>query len=518
MEDFRKIRNIIEFAEKILGMPLHAGQIFWLQNATKKVNILKPANQWGKTTVEAITHIYHAMCKPQLDRFNMTFDTWFDTRYETLNFGKTYEVARGVQEHIIDIVEGKYLLPDGNFNKSLLKDWAIVKIEDMPKLPRIVWATNAVTLIRSYDGIGESFKRKRLAFVGGDECGDIPELNLFLTGTLMPRVFFYQGSIHLVGTSQPKGVEYEDLAAAGEEAMTDDPQHSQYFVLSANTNPQMATIYQNDFMPTEHIKEIENIADPELKKQIIYGMYVDWSKHLYTWDEVNQMFTPDIPWDPETGFSEAPKEGSYYIFSVDMAASEDETSCTCIEYNIRESTADGSFKHFPHRIAYHRYWKGNTFPLYLQYQIILEDYFKFKRVSPKRCRFVYDAGSLGGKNAGEAFKEAYGYPFPPKGRSYAEIKGEAFGVVKEVLGRDRVFDIGEKGIKIDRNPKWGGIRASSQMKELRRQIEVASRDDDKLKQDQFSSFMMGLHYIERRTPKVVHTKAVDFNYNTFATR
>jgi len=510
-----KKRNIVEFANTILGIPLHSGQEYWLQNAWKMINILKPANQWGKTTGTAIFHIFQAMCKPGLDRFNVDFQTWYRMRYLTLNFGKTYEVAKGVMEAVIDITEGRYLLPNGSFNKSMLAGWAITDIWDMPKPPKIIWFNHTETLIRSYDGLGEAFKRLRLAYVSGDECGDIPEMQLFLNGTLLPRTFFFKAPIHLSGTSQPKGLEYEEIAEIAEKDMVEKGDKSNYFILSAKTNPEMASVYTNDFMPKEHIQEIENTADPELRKQIIYGLYVDYTEHLYSWDEVKQMFRTEMPYDPDSGFTQAPVEGAYYAFATDLAAAKDETSITCIRYNILRSKDEfGRVEYAPHQVVFHKAWRGNTLPLSVQYQIIKEYYLKFKRVSPNRTKFIYDAGSLGGKNAGEAFKDLNGLPFPPKGRSYAEIKAEMFMKVKEVLGRNREFVINEKGERVDKNPNWGGVRASIGCKELKRQMEVASRDDDKLKQDQFSSFAMALHYIEARAPKLVHTKAVDFNYQS----
>lgn len=505
-------RDIAAFARDILGVPLHAGQKYWLLNAWKKINILSPANQWGKTTSEAICHIFQAVCKPGLDKFKVDYLTWLSMRYPTLNAGKTYEVAKGVMEAAIDITEGRYLLPDGTLNKSLLSGWAIKDIWDMPKPPKIKWFNNSETLIRSYDGFGEAFKRLRLAFISIDETGDISELQLFLNGTLLPRTFFFNAPIHLVGTSQPKGFEYEEIKTLAERDMKENPKTTNYFVLSANTNPGMASVYANEFMNPEDIKEIEAIADPEMRKQIIYGQYVDYSEHLYTWEEANQMFRPDIPYDPESGFSELPVGNGYYVFATDLAASKDETSITCIRYNIIKSNIDGILTYAPHRVVFHKAWRGDTLPLSLQYQIISEYYMKFKRISPLRSKFLYDAGSLGGKNAGEAFRHLNGYPFPPKGRSYAEIKAEMFGKIKEVLGRGREFAINEKGERIDKNKEWGGVKASAKIKELRRQIEVASKDDVKMKQDQFSSFGMAIHYIEARAPKVVHTKAVDFNY------
>jgi len=506
-------KDMIYFVENILGMFVHPGQKRWFEKSTKPINILKPANQWGKTTAEAIKHIYEAVVKSKLDRFDMSPANKQEFGYLTLNVGKTYEISKGVQEQAVDIAEGKYLLPNGKYNKSLLKGWAIRDNWDAPpRLPQIIWWNHSRTLIRSYDGLGEAFKRLRLAFISADECGDIPELKLFLNGTILPRLFFFQGSVDLVGTSQPKGVEYEEIAEEAEEIYKEDPDNNQYFVISAKTDPEMASVYANIYMPKESIQNIEAIADPELRKQIIYGQYVDWSKHLYTWDEVSQMFKTDLEYDVESGFSEEPKENEYYAFGTDLAASEDETSCTCIRYNIRSKLSDGTFKYYPHRVVFHKAWKGDSFPLSVQYEMIKQIFLKFKIMSPARTKFIFDAGSLGGKNVEQAFKELHGYPFPPKGRSYAEIKAEGMGKVKEVLGRNREFIVGESGKIVDKNPDWGGIKASPKIAGLRRQLEIASKDDDKIKNDQYTSFMMALHYIEMRAPKSGHYKAVNFNY------
>lgn len=496
-------------------MPIHDGQDFWFKHSTKVVNILSPANQWGKTSAEAIKHIYHAVCKPQLDLFNVTFDTWSKQRYLTLNFGKTYEIAKGVLEAVIDITEGRYLLPDGTTNRSLLTNWAIVKIEEAPKLPKIIWFNNSETLIRSYDGLGESFKRLRLAFLSGDECGDIPELKLFLNGTLLPRVSFFQGSIDMIGTSQPKGIEYEEIKEEAENDMIANGEESNYFILSATIFPEMASVYTNKFMNRERLKQIEQTADPELKKQIIYGQYVDYSEHLYTWTEVSQMFDDEIPYNPETGLSETPEKDGYYVFAVDMAAGKDYTSCTCIRYNRTGKNPDGSIKQLPHKIVFHKSWKGESLPLSVQYELIKNYYKRFKDKSPNRTKFVYDAGSLGGKNAGDAFRELHGYPFPPKGRSYAEIKAEMFGKVKELLSKGRQFKINEKGDEVIIDPEWGGLRASYKLKELRRQLETASKDDDKLRNDEFSSLGMAVHFIEARAPKANAVRVSNFDMQGF---
>ena len=142
-------------------------------------------------------------------------------------------------------------------------------------MPKIVWFNKSETLIRSYDDLGSAFKRLKLAFISGDECGDIPELNMFLTGTLIPRVSFLRGTIDLVGTTQAKGLEYEALAESIEqelgieESMTDKEieeicREATRFIISFVSFPKYASVYANDFMPREAIADIESVADPEL--------------------------------------------------------------------------------------------------------------------------------------------------------------------------------------------------------------------------------------------------------------
>ena len=138
-EAFRS-KDVDLFAREVLGLDPHEGQMVWLNKSWKLINVLDPSNQWGKTLAEAIKHIYHCVTKPRLLNRVTNPDAWQSITYRTLNVGKTYEVARGVHEAIVDIVNGGVLLPDGSTNKSLLKGWAIKKVEDVQnKPPRIIW-------------------------------------------------------------------------------------------------------------------------------------------------------------------------------------------------------------------------------------------------------------------------------------------------------------------------------------------------------------------------------------------
>lgn len=509
LQSYSRNRDIIGFARDVLGLKdieQHVGQVAWAKNAWRLINILKPANQWGKTLIEAVFHIFFAMTKPTLvGRVNDDL-MWFGIRYETANVGKTYEVAKGVFETILDICEGKILLRDGTTNESLLEGWAITRVEDAPnKPPEIHWWNNAKTLIRSYDDFGASFKRKRLAFVSVDETGDIPELVRFLNGTLIPRVFFFRGPIHLVGTSQPDGIEYEQLAETAKDAYDENPDNTNYYF-------QTGSVYENPNIDPEFIRQLEAIADPEMKKQVIYGHYVDLGDHIYTYEEISRCFNNRLIWDEESGFSEAPQANGYYVMGVDLAATRDETSITVIRHNIFEQTTDGKKgRELPYRVVFHKAFRGDTMPLALQYEMIMHWFAMFKTVAPATTKFVFDAVALGGKNAEQAFSDLHGYPFPGPGSSYLTAKAEAIGTLKEVLGRGRRFVVNEEGKRVDENDEWGMLRISPAMGLLRRQMEAYRLDDKGIKQDRFMSLVMAIHYIEKRKPKLSHNRAVDFD-------
>lgn len=503
-------RKVSTFAQEILGVHLHDGQRRWVDNAWKVINILDPSNQWGKTLAESVFHIYHACVKPQLRSKITDYSTWNKIGYRTLNVGKTYEIAKGVMEMISDICEGNLLLPDGSTNKSVLKGWAITEFSDSSNKPPVVkWWNGSETLIRSYDDLGSSFKRLKLAFVSSDECGDIPELELFLNGTLLPRVAFWGGQIHLIGTHQPKGEEYAKISEMAQEDLVRakaENRESDYYHQTGN-------LFENPYMDAAFIKKLENIADPKLREQIIYGKYVDSRDHFFTFSEVDNMFV-DTPYNRQNGYTEVDDKGmqiinpkSNYVVSVDLAATEDETAVSAIEYGryVKSPMTDTQVE-LPYRVVFHKGFKGETIPISMQYELIKNWYLMFKSVC-KNTFFVYDAGSLGGKNAEDAFKELYGYGFPGLHKNYATEKAYAIGALKEVVGRGRRVVLSDTGRMEDVKLTWGFLKIPIGMKELRRQFEMYALDDKDIRQDRIATIWQAVHFIEKRRPKLSHNRA-----------
>ncbi|MDE1866711.1 MAG: hypothetical protein KGI08_03245 [Thaumarchaeota archaeon] len=461
--------NIGFFALHELGIDLTPKQLLWVTNSTKKINLLTPGNQWGKTLVEAVKHIWHANTKHLLEGRVASPEEWLKAEYETLNFGLTYEIAKPVKDYITKICEGELLIyePDGSshFNESKLKGWAIVDNKDNP-LPTITWFNGAKTLFRSYDNMGSSFKAKRLAFISGDEVGDIPELRTFVTGTLLPRLVAMDGKLDLVGTPQAdKSEEYQRMVTDAQ-----DDKDDLYYYLSGS-------MYDNLYLPKAAIQMTENIADPELRRQIIYGEFVSTGEKYFTWDEIRNAI------DMQLTLQDRARNGQY-ICSVDFSAAEDYTVIVVLDYS-RE----------PYKLVYHMRFKGKKVAVPMQYELVKDVVKRFN------ARLIIDSSALGGKNALSflATCNPIGFNFTPKSKAemLASFKIALQGGTSDKYKRDLSE---ENGIMVDKNPDWGLIRFPD-IPELIKELQNYRLDDESIKNDQVMALGMAVHWIEIRKPR-----------------
>lgn len=477
----------------------HEGQVKWLDNSDKLVNILRPGNQWGKTLVLAIKHIYHAMTKHELEKFNINQDNpkeWLKADYTTLNFGKTYEIAKGVHETIVSLIHGEYALVDHKtknmkLNKSRIET-AIVKHYDT-ELPYIIWWNGAQTLTRSTDDIGSSFKRRRLAFASGDEIGDIPDITSVLNATVLPRVAFYQGRVDLIGTPQDPG-EYQDLIDLAEYNMEQHGDKSTYYT-------QRGTMYENPGLSQDYVRQIENTADADLRRRIIYGDFAETGERYFTLNQVQNMVNEDLSWREDSGEIEKPQETGKYVEVADYASVNDRTVIAVLRWDVT-----------PIRLVHLRFFKGKDVPIPMQYEITREIYHRFKDVCGKfgKMDFIFDAQALGGKIAEEQLRDLHGIPFPGKGISPADAKAQALASLKGLMDEGRHL-VEIEGVTKDVNSSWGGIHIP-QVRPLRQELEGYKLKDDKIRNDFVIVLAMGAYFIQKRRPKagMQRVRSIDF--------
>lgn len=492
----RKIyHDPVAFAEIILGLKLHEGQIVWIRKSTKRINILRPGNRYGKTLVEAVKHIWQCMCKPNLEGKVNSHEEWLRVEYQTLNFGPTYELGRGALQLARDIVQGNILMPDGGTNKSLLKDWAIIDDRaDAQVLPYLEFKTGARLLGRSYSEMGVAFKMKALAFISGDECADIQELWTFTNNTLLPRMVSLNGSIDLVGTPQPEGTDYMTMIESAEEDMKrpDYKEKGLYYT-------QKGSMYENTFLPREAIEEIERIADPTMREQIIRGEYVEVGEKYFGFTRIQNAI------DNEMQLTEQGLPGRKYLTIADYAGGEsawaDYTVIATIDYTEE-----------PYRIVQFQRFKGGDISIPMQYKLTEEIVLRFGG----KGRLLIDSSSLGGKNAMAFLGHLNPISCDFSAGRQSIMKAEMLATLKITLDggnteRRRIREKNDLGDWEDKVKDWGLIRFPN-IPVLVNELQNYKLDDSKIRQDCVMVMAMGIHWIEMRRPKVIKKRAEDFDF------
>lgn len=492
-----KIRtDPIYFARHILGLPLHPGQIQWIRNSTKKINILRPGNRWGKSFVEAIIHIWHCICKPQLAGLIDSPRDWYDTTYQTLNFGPGYEQAREVLRLARDIVEGRVLIPRslqaqwGKTNQSKLKDWAIIDDKaDAQIMPQLFFYTGSKLLGRSYNDMGSAFKAKSLAFISGDECADIQELWTFTNVTLLPRLVSLRGILHFVGTVQSEGHDYMQMIELAEEDMNlPDWKNSGNFYI------QKGSMYDNDFLDKREIEQTEAVADEVLRKQIIYGEYVESGNKYFGWDRVTNAIDNNLELINQGG------AGRKYMVSADFAGGDsywaDFTVIMVVDYTEE-----------PYQVVHFWRIKGGDMPIPMQYLKVEEVCNNFSG------RLIIDGSALGGKNAFAFLKHLN----PISLQIVPKVKADMLSTLKVAFdgGQSKLFRR-EKGVDIDgktydKNPAWGLIRYPN-IPELMNELTNYKLDDKKVRNDCVMTLAQAIYWLELRRPKQKFTRMVALDF------
>jgi len=518
----------LEFADKMLGIWPHPGQQKWIRESSKRlISFLRPGNRWGKTLGEAILHIWEATIKPRRTGQVWSEDEWLRIPYDTLIFGPQYEQSREVLRLMVDMVEGNLNIqccPNCNSHKihkrtakdkifnclhcgykfknakyrvndSSLKGWAIEDDKSSAQLmPGITWFNKSQTLGRSFDDMGKSFKMKALAFITGDECSDVQELYTFTTNTLLPRLASYKGSIHFVGTPQPNGFDYQRMIETAEEEMKRPNWDSQglYYV-------QRGSMYDNIYLDRTFIRQIESVADPELRRQIIDGEFVNVGEKFFGHERVRNMI------DPELKVIEEGIPGRMYLVSADFASG----NSLWADY-----TVIGVFDYTeePWKLVKFIRMKAKDVPVPLQYEMIRDLSRKF------RGKVIIDASGPGGKNAQAFLRDIYPINFDAgptgsggskKAQGLANLKSAMDGTGNVLLNRKLI--ITKDGVRKDLNKNWGLIRVPN-IPELIGELTNYAFADKKLRTDCVMMLMMAVDWLMMRRPKQSHNRAVSIDF------
>lgn len=429
------------------------------------------------------------MCKPMLTGKVNHWRDWLKVEYQTLNFGPTYELGRGALLTARDIVQGQFLLPDGTTNKSMLADWAIVADKsESNQLPYLEFKTGAKLLGRSYSEMGVAFKMKALAYISGDECADIHDLWTFTNNTLLPRLVSLDGTMDLVGTPQPDGNDYVRMIE-----MAEDDMKRKDYMTNGMFYTQRGSMYENEYLPRKAIEDIERIADPIMRRQIIEGEFVETGEKWFGYERVNNAVDTTIQ------LLEVGDPSRRYITSVDFAGGESEwADFTCMM--VIDYTEE------PYKVVYFNRFKGGDISIPMQYKMVEDVKTRFPG------HLIIDTSALGGKNALAFLFHLNPISFDTLPKTKTDMLGTMKivfdGGQSEKFRRTRVLD--ENQNWVDQNPTWGLIKFPH-IPALVSELQNYRLDDKKLRTDSVMTLGMALHWIELRRPRSMKRSVIDFD-------
>ena len=520
----------IAFVDEFLGILPHPGQRRWIRESQMRlISILRPGNKFGKTMVEALLHIWEAVTKPRIAGKVWSEDEWMRVQYQTLVFGPTYEQSRELLGMIIEMVQGNMIIsvcpycdshrinkknakdshykclmcgkiftqPKSRTNHSMLKDWAIeIDHSSSQLLPSITWFNRSQTLGRSYDEMGKAFKMKALAYITGDECADIAELYTFTSNTLLPRLFTMNGSIHFVGTPQPGGLDYVRMIE-----MAEDDMRRKDWKTKGQMYTQKGSIYENIFVDAEYIAKIEQVADPDLRRQIIDGEVVEIGDKFFGHDRIHNMVDKELRW------IDYGVPGRKYLVSVDFAFG----SSVWADYTV---IMVFDYTNEPWQVVHFKRFKASEVPVPIQYDLVRETIRNFPG------RLIIDSSGPGGKSAAAFLRDVHPINFEagPTGPNSSK-KEQGLTSLKTAMDggdsvelRRKVLTM-ESGKVKDLNPRWGLVRIPNDAI-LISELSSYKLQDKKLRTDCVMAMMMAVDWLMMRRPKQVKNRAMELDLLT----
>lgn len=248
----------------------HVGQRKWLREAFAPINVLVPGNRFGKSTVTAMRHMWFAATKFQPRGVNLIETA--EKPYQTISLAYSSEQAKIVFEMVRSIALSETFSP------------LVADIKESP-YPVVTLINGSKVNVRSAHDGGKYVDGFEYRYISLDEAGYIDDLKSLVNGVLMMRLAG-GGILDLLGT--PKGISSQGLYWYASRALSHAPR---YYGMRG-------TIYDNPFLPEADIKmrdELLTASDPNLRAQVIYGDFVDFSGLAFSHDARENMFRPGLP-------------------------------------------------------------------------------------------------------------------------------------------------------------------------------------------------------------------------------
>lgn len=475
------------FAEEFLGMELHPGQKKWLRNAKKKINLLNPANRWGKTVIVAIRHIHRNFYKKGVPRGNTA--GWQGQTYQTVNLAPLSSQTEQCFTYTKQILTSTFPIPqpDGSVrvNHCLIK-WFYDERRTQNTAPFAIYYTNnSSTEFRSTSGDrGDSIAAKPYGYISYDEGGRSHHLKSEMENTLLARLADWRGQLDIPSTpnsDSPSILDHYEMYQWGL-----DPNNPLYYT-------QEGDLDDNIFLSREAREEQKlTYANSPKRDQVLHGKFIFSGSMVFSADEILKSKDVTLSIKREEPY----KKDHVYMISIDTSIGSDSRVYTVLDYTHLKYDVYAK-KWFGHitQVA-KRAVVGNSMSPQLHMFELLDLYDTYNQVNNVKialetfngesARFYMDMP----RNL-QHVTTCYGSWQPPVPPGAPKKKQQAARLVKKA---DIIVSL-KKALSAFL------LRRPADDDEGSRQLQIYKEDDDKIPNDHTISLALGVYFVTDGKPK-----------------
>lgn len=282
-------QNWKPFEEYILQNISHSSQYKFLQNSTKKENVLHPGNGWGKTSVIAKKHIFYIL------------KHWLaGSKYRTLNVAITQDQSELIHDEIMRLVS----------NSAILKKWFIKNDTRFPT-SKIIYSNGAITEFKTTKKKGESIEGKEFGYISADEIALEMHLEFLRDNILTPRLRAWNDS-QIDYSATPKGRNaYYRIA--------EDIKRKGGWVQGGSS-------FENPNIDHELFKYQISTWSENKARQVVYGEFVETAGLMFS-GRIQKLFNDDLVFEDVL-------TGHQYIEGWDLARGKKKNADSTVGYRI----------------------------------------------------------------------------------------------------------------------------------------------------------------------------------------
>lgn len=337
----------IYFINEFLGIPLHEGQIRYINEAKKAIAndgplirrfVLSCANRWGKSTMIACIQLWYLFYKFGI-RTNSA-EEWFDIEYRTANIAPYSSLTEPVFKAMKAILTSTYAVPNSEgkllTNKCRIEDFYLEdRTLNTPPF-KLFFANNSyIEHLSLQGGKGDNLQGKPYGLITYDEASRSDHLQIEMDNSILGRLLDWTAPLHLLSTPDSDSsslLYYKQLYDEG--------------LVGLNSSyTQTGEIYENTFFTPTQIKEQEDmLTNNPLRNQMLKGEFIFGTSNLFYGQDIIDSL------DQSLSDGERYIEEHKYVIGIDTAIGSDEMVYTVLDYTtkpirlVREVAAKGNSK------------------------------------------------------------------------------------------------------------------------------------------------------------------------------